>query len=122
MAEQQDAIPAAYAAGEDAAKVGFDWATALDALLKVPEETDELRDAILEDDGIEDELGDLLFAVVNVARKLNIDPQVALNQATHKFQRRFDAVVEQLALEGLSPEQTNLAHMESIWQQVKSRG
>jgi len=93
-----DALPALGAAlrtGEKAAKVGFDWPDSNGALLKLDEELAELRGAVAGGDRahIEDELGDVLFSAVNVARKQGLDPELALRRAIGKFRRRF-AVIE----------------------------
>lgn len=112
---KQDALLEALQAGEQAATRGFDWATALDALQKVPEESTELAEAIQLESGVAEELGDLLFAVVNVARKVGVDPREALLDATRKFEGRFDAVVVELARRGRTPEESTLDEMESIW-------
>ena len=93
-----DALPALGAAlrtGEKAAKVGFDWPDGNGALLKLDEELAELRGAVAGGDKtrIEDELGDVLFSAVNVARKQGLDPELALRRAIGKFRRRF-AVIE----------------------------
>jgi MazG family protein len=93
-----DALPALGAAlrtGEKAAKVGFDWPDSNGALLKLDEELAELRGAVASGERarIEDELGDVLFSAVNVARKQGLDPELALRRAIGKFRRRF-AVIE----------------------------
>jgi len=83
-----------------AARVGFDWPAVEPIFDKIQEEADELRAAMADDDadGIEEELGDLLFAVTNLARKLEVDPGGALRRSNHKFERRFRAM-ETLAVE-----------------------
>lgn len=104
-----------------AAKVGFDWSDVDGALPKVAEETAELHDAIasLDPDAIADELGDLLFAVVNVARHLRVDPEVALRAASQKFRERFEQV-EQLARDrGIDLHASELAILDSLWGEVK---
>jgi len=101
-----------------AARVGFDWPTVPQILDKVEEEIAELREVL--DRGsdparIADELGDLLFAVVNLARRVEIDPDQALREACRKFERRFRRVEERLDAAGLSPEAAGLAEMETQW-------
>jgi len=93
--EALPALGAALRTGEKAAKVGFDWPDANGALLKLDEELAELRGAVASGDRgrIEDELGDVLFSAVNVARKQGLDPELALRRAIGKFRRRF-AVIE----------------------------
>lgn len=71
-------------------------------------------------DRLEDELGDLLFAAVNVARKLRIDPEAALRRANGKFERRFAGVEARLRHEGRAPEGTPLAELDRLWDQVKA--
>ncbi len=116
-----DPLLEALHAGTAAAERGFDWTNALDALEKVPEESAELAEAIQASDGIAEELGDLLFAVVNVARKVDVDPSEALRAATQKFERRFEGVVAELARRGRTPEESTLDEMESIWVANKSQ-
>ena len=106
-----------------AARVGFDWAEAGDVLAKLTEEAQELveaRDA-LEPDAIEDELGDLLFVLVNLARHLEVDPEAALRRTNAKFTRRFGAVEEALAAVGKTPETSTLEEMDRLWDGIKAR-
>jgi uncharacterized protein YabN with tetrapyrrole methylase and pyrophosphatase domain len=115
---------------ERAAGVGFDWPDARGPLEKIKEELSELE-AELRREGtaprsplpkVEDEIGDLLFAVVNLARKLAIDPRAALERANAKFTRRFDAV-EQLAAErGVDVGRASLEQLDQLWEEVKRRG
>ena len=119
------ALPAlAYAekAQRKAAGVGFDWPDVAGALPKIAEEAGELA-AVTDDPArATDELGDLLFAVVNVARHLRIDAESALRAATRKFRRRFEAV-EALATErGLDLHAVDLATLDGLWDEVKARG
>jgi len=117
----------AYAAkvGKKASKVGFDWPTVDGAFPKIAEETTELRDALDDPDAADtataDELGDLLFAVVNVARHLHIDPELALRAATDKFRTRFEGV-ERLALErSVDLRAADLTTLDALWDEIKSR-
>ncbi len=106
-----------------AARVGFDWVHAWDIFAKIEEEIAELQDEIDQEapiDRLEDELGDLLFAVTNLARRLEVDPETALRRGTSKFERRFKRVEELLLAQGKSPEASNLDEMETLWQEVKS--
>jgi tetrapyrrole methylase family protein/MazG family protein len=104
------------------AKVGFDWEQAAPVWEKLSEEIDELHHA--EEDGdprtIEQEVGDLLFTVVNLARLLNIDPTLALNGANQKFIARFQELESRLKEQDLRPEDTDLQTMDRIWEQIKS--
>ena len=103
-----------------AARVGFDWAEAAPILEKIEEEIAELREAMNENAArIEDELGDLLFAVVNLARRLETDPEQALRQACRKFERRFRRVEERLSQQGKAPGAATLDEMEAEWQWAK---
>lgn len=104
-----------------AAKTGFEWPDVHAALDKVDEETRELRAAVASGDteAIGDELGDLLFAAVKVARFAGIDPEQAAHAACEKFIRRFSAMETAAANDGTSLEQCTLAQMLSLWQQAK---
>ncbi|HEY4546379.1 MAG TPA: nucleoside triphosphate pyrophosphohydrolase [Pedomonas sp.] len=103
-----------------AARVGFDWTDASDVVPKIHEEVEEIREAVEagDADAIEDEVGDLLFAVVNLARKLDIDAEGALRRATAKFEGRFRAM-EQTAGEAFAG--LDLNAKEALWQQVKKQ-
>jgi ATP diphosphatase len=104
-----------------AARVGFDWPDAESVLDKLAEETAELR-AELPGASLErmaDELGDMLFVMANLARKLELDPEACLRGANAKFERRFNAVEDRLATEGKAPADAGLAAMEEAWQVVK---
>lgn len=104
-----------------AAKAGFEWPDVHAALDKVDEETRELRAAVVSGDteAIGDELGDLLFAAVKVARFAGIDPEQAAHAACEKFIRRFAAMETAAANDGTALEQCTLAQMLSLWQQAK---
>ena len=117
------ALPAllrAHRLGTKAARVGFDWERTEDVTAKIDEERDELRRAI--DGGrpeeIEEELGDVLFALVNLARKLEVDPERALQGANRKFQRRFGWIEERLADEG-GVDGKPLERLEALWNAAK---
>jgi tetrapyrrole methylase family protein/MazG family protein len=103
------------------AKVGFDWEQAAPVWGKLAEEIEELRSA--EDGGdsmeIEQEVGDLLFTVVNLARLLGIDPTLALNGTNQKFIARFQELEYRLREKGMRPEDTDLKTMDAIWDQIK---
>lgn len=108
-----------------AARVGFDWTDAKDILGKIQEELDEVR-AEFRTDGqptsperLSDELGDLLFACVNLARKAGIDPGMALRGTNLKFERRFRRVEALLRAAGKAPEGASLEEMEELWIQAK---
>ena len=102
-----------------AADVGFDWENARAAFYKIGEETEELSRAVDGAAGVEEEAGDLLFAVVNVLRLLKVDPEIALNRATNKFIARF-AEMERLILDDdRRPAEMTLAEMDAYWDRVK---
>jgi len=103
-----------------AARIGFDWPDADSVIDKIEEELDEIEDAI--DDrappaALEEEIGDLLFATANLARKLDIEPETALRRATAKFERRFRRVERLAAERGIG---RNLDALEALWQEVKA--
>ena len=106
-----------------AARVGFDWTEAKDVLGKIREELDEVAAEFEKPDNaaaLTDELGDLLFACVNLARKANIDPGMALRGTNLKFDRRFRRVEALLAAEGRGPAEASLEDMETLWVQAKN--
>src|SRR5437016_5014909 len=107
-----------------AARVGFDWPDARGPLAKVKEETAELeREARNQErETIEAELGDLLFAVVNTARKLGIDPDHALARANDKFRRRFAALQQLAHQRGLVMGRASLEQLDALWDEVKRGG
>ncbi len=114
---------AAYRLQERAAGIGFDWPDAAGPMAKVKEETGEVeREAGAgRQDKLEEEIGDLLFAVVNLARKLSVEPSAALERANAKFVSRFEAV-EQLAEErGVQIGRASLAELDKLWGEVKQR-
>jgi len=119
----QDTLIAALRVQERAAGVGFDWPDASGPILKVREELVELEreTGAGRRDAIADEIGDLLFAVVNLARKLETDPRAALAQATAKFQRRFEAVKRLAAERGLDVRLASLQQLDELWDEVKQR-
>jgi MazG family protein len=105
-----------------AARVGFDWPDAVQVLDKIAEEIDEVRAELVEDidqDRLEDEMGDLLFACVNLARKFKIDPETALRRGNRKFERRFHHIERELAKQGRTPGESTLDEMEALWVAAK---
>jgi len=106
-----------------AAGVGFDWESVDQVFDKLQEELDELRQARADgpQSAIEDELGDILFVMVNIARFLKVDPEQALRKTNAKFRRRFGHVESGLAAQGKSPRGATIAEMESLWQEAKNR-
>ena len=107
---------------ERAARVGFDWPDMEATLAKVDEELGELKDALDggDDKALAEEIGDLLFACVNVARRLGIDPEQALRDCNGKFVRRFGHVEDGLAQAGKMPEDSTLEEMDGLWEDAKA--
>jgi ATP diphosphatase len=107
---------------EKAAKVGFDWNDPRAVLAKIREETDEIEAALNkgEQERLPGEIGDLLFAVVNLARHLRADPETALRSANAKFERRFAAMERALAERGKSPRESTLTEMDALWDAAKA--
>ncbi len=103
------------------AAVGFDWPDAPAVLDKLAEETAELRAELAQADParLADEMGDMLFVMANLARKLGLDAETCLRQANDKFARRFRGVERLLAADGRTPAEASLAEMEAAWQEVK---
>ena len=123
-----DDVPAALPALSRAAKlqkraatVGFDWPAALPVLDKVREELDEVLQAMADGDAdaLEDEIGDLLFAAVNLARHLKHDPEHALRRANRKFERRFRFIEQALRDSGRPIEDCNLDELDALWGEAK---
>ena len=106
---------------EKAAKVGFDWPHRGPVAEKIREELGELDEAIAtgDNDRIEDEFGDLLFVVTNLARHLKVDPEAALRRTMAKFQRRFAYIEARLSESGRTPEQSTLHEMDQLWDLAK---
>ena len=106
-----------------AARVGFDWDSPAPVLEKIREELAETEAALAHGDAdhIEEELGDLLFAVVNLARKIRVEPETALRRATGKFIRRFQAMEAVLEKRNRKLEDCTLAEMDAVWDEIKNR-
>lgn len=104
-----------------AAKVGFDWPDATSVLSKTDEELSEVKDAIASGDQteIEAEIGDLLFVIANLARKLKIDPEAALERTNQKFLHRFQHIETELKKRGSSLEEASLEEMDELWEAAK---
>ncbi len=107
-----------------ASKVGFDWNDPRVVLSKIREEADEIEAELdraqLDSAAAAAEIGDLLFAVVNLARHLRADPEAALRQANQKFARRFAAIEAALAAQGKTPQDATLAEMDALWNAAKA--
>lgn len=106
---------------QKAGKVGFDWNDPLAVLAKIREETDEISAEIASGDNAKAaaEIGDLLFAVVNLARHLNIDPEAAVRATNLKFERRFASIEHALARNGKKPQNSSLEEMDALWNAAK---
>jgi uncharacterized protein YabN with tetrapyrrole methylase and pyrophosphatase domain len=107
---------------ERAAAVGFDWPDARGPMTKVKEEIAELEreTGLGKRETMEQELGDLLFAVVNLARKLAVDPRAALERANEKFMRRFEAVERLAEQRGIDVGRAGLDELDKLWDEVKT--
>ena len=126
LASLPRALPAllrAQKAQSKVARVNFDWTELRDVIAKVEEELGELKEAISSEDQklIENEVGDLLFAVVNLARKCKLDAETALQAATDKFVGRFNLLEDELRARGKKLGSVDLAELDAIWNQIKRR-
>jgi tetrapyrrole methylase family protein / MazG family protein len=117
------AILEAFQITTRAARVHFDWSNVGECFDKLSEEIDELNVELntpeRNNQAIADEVGDLLFVAVNIARLLDIDPESALKRANRKFRRRFAHIEQALSAQGKTPGESTLAEMESFWQEAK---
>jgi MazG family protein len=122
------ALLRAHEMGTRAAAVGFDWERTSDVLAKIEEEVAELREAVEGGAGdadirrrqVEEEMGDLLFAIANLSRKLGVEPESALRKSDDKFARRFTELERRFAARAESLQQAGLARMEEEWERVKA--
>ncbi|MDT8325307.1 MAG: nucleoside triphosphate pyrophosphohydrolase [Bacteroidota bacterium] len=116
------ALLKAYRMQDKASKIGFDWERGEDVWAKVHEEIEELRQAVEGRDGenIEEEIGDLLFSLVNYARFLKVNPEDALRGTIDKFDRRFRHVERRLRDQGRDPADASLAEMDIYWEEAKN--
>lgn len=115
------ALSRAYKLQKRCANVGFDWPDVQGCWDKVKEEIIEVEQCEAGSAELAEELGDLMFALVNVVRKHKLDPEAVLRAANSKFEKRFRAVEQALAEQGKSPEQSDLAEMDALWNEVKKR-
>jgi MazG family protein len=117
------ALLRAHEMGTRAAAVGFDWERPADVLAKIEEEVAELRGAVeagsLAGPNVEEEMGDLLFAIANLSRKLGVEPEAALRRADAKFARRFTELERRFADRGESLREAGLDRMEAEWGRIK---
>jgi len=107
---------------QKASKVGFDWNDPKAVIAKIREETDEIASELKtgEQEKVAGEIGDLLFAVVNLARHLDVDPETALRGTNLKFERRFGAIEDALGARGKRPTDASLAEMDALWDAAKA--
>lgn len=122
-----DEVPLAFPAllegqklTKKAAKVKFDWENTDQIFDKLTEETDELKNAIESGENIEEEIGDLLFVCVNLARKLDVDAETALKKTNRKFRQRFKFIEQKLKENGKSLESSSLEEMDKLWNKAKT--
>ena len=115
------ALLRAYKLQKRAARVGFDWPDASHVLAKIEEEAAELREAAAElpHDKVEEEFGDLLFVMANLARHMKVEPEAALRRANAKFIRRFGRIESLLAEDGRTPADSTLEEMDALWDRAK---
>jgi tetrapyrrole methylase family protein/MazG family protein len=115
------ALTMAFRIGQKAGGAGFDWGKAADVIDKLREEIGEINKAMQQGDreALTDEIGDLLFAVASLARKLEIDPEQALRQALKKFRQRFEKLEQQVKGTGRTFESFTLEQLEEMWQSIK---
>ena len=107
-----------------ASRVGFDWPETAPVLDKIAEELDEVREALDQGnaEAVAEEMGDLLFCVVNLSRHLGVDAENALRQGNNKFERRFRFIERQLRNEGKHVAQTHLLALDALWEKAKQQG
>jgi uncharacterized protein YabN with tetrapyrrole methylase and pyrophosphatase domain len=107
----------------EAAKVGFDWEGAESVMAKVEEELGEFREALAKGDpeGVRDELGDILFSIVNLSRHLKINSEEALRSTNRKFEERFLYIEERLREQGKDPASSTLKEMDTLWEEAKRK-
>jgi MazG family protein len=129
VSSKAPALMEAHQLSTKAARVGFDWQNVEEIFDKLHEELDELREAMRTENGtaeadherVREEIGDVLFAVVNIARKLKVEPEAALKVTNRKFRRRFRHVESGLSKRGRSLDEATLEEMEALWQEAKKR-
>ena len=123
MAGSLPSLLEAFQLGLRVSQVGFDWDDPLGALQKVKEEVSELEEVLKtkKDNEVFEEVGDLFFALSNVSRHLNVNPEIALRQANKKFMERFRFIEEKLEKKGKALDQTSLEEMDKIWDEAKKK-
>ncbi|MDX1574311.1 MAG: MazG nucleotide pyrophosphohydrolase domain-containing protein [Methylophaga sp.] len=121
--DSQPALNYAVELQQAASLVGFDWSDISGIIDKIHEEADEVTAELDEADParLQDEIGDLLFAITNLARHLQIDPQLALQQTNQKFRKRFAFIETQLQRQGKTLQDASLAEMDLLWEAAKQQ-
>ncbi len=121
VAQGLPALTRAVKLQKRAARVGFDWPQIDQVLDKITEEAAELTEAVqvLPFEKVEEEFGDLMFVMANLARHMKVDPEAALRKANSKFIRRFSYIEDSLASENRRPQDTNLEELDALWDQAK---
>jgi MazG family protein len=124
LAPTLPALLRAFHISTRAASVGFDWVAAGDVVDKMQEELDEVRavvqEGVIDHERAEEEMGDLLFTIANLARKLGIEPETALRKANDKFTKRFGALEQSVASSGRAMKNMTLEQLEAEWQRAKT--
>ncbi|MCA1558566.1 MAG: hypothetical protein LC731_08520, partial [Acidobacteria bacterium] len=129
VSSKAPALMEAHQLSTKAARVGFDWQNVEEIFDKLHEELDELKEAIREHaedkeadkERVREEVGDVLFAVVNIARHLGVEPEAALKVTNRKFRKRFRHVELGLRERGRTPDAATLEEMEALWQEAKKQ-
>ena len=121
VSSKQPAINQAYKLQKQASSVGFDWDNLQGVVDKLDEEIGELKDEIQNNNHsrIEEELGDVLFSCINLARHLQVNPEHCLRQTSQRFSHRFKCIEQQLDIAGLSIEECSLVELDALWDQAK---
>lgn len=109
---------------QHAAQVGFDWTSITPVIEKVEEELEEIREALAhagDHRKLQGEIGDLLFACINLARHTRVDPEMALRNCNDKFEQRFHYIESALSKRGSSPAKASLEEMDALWEEAKAK-
>ena len=120
LARNLPALRMAHKLQARAAQDGFDWKEGVEVLAKLDEELDEVRQAVAVGDGLVEEIGDLLFTVVNLSRRFSIDAETALRKANRKFETRFNRVEDKLKTQGRGLRDATLQELDALWEEVKA--
>lgn len=116
-------LPLAFLLTKKVSRLGFDWPNLSGVVKKLDEEIEEFKEALTLQDQkrIQEEIGDLLFVLVNISRVLRINPEEALGGTVKKFRRRFDYIETSLSKKGKTFQQTNLTEMDRLWEEAKQK-